>query len=216
RIDIPEATVLDLDNLTKEQGAEYLRTLKVEGTAEERQQASQEYWNHALALTLLGTYLIDFCDADIRRRNEIPRLAEQNSLAHRVIAAYERMFEGEPELDILRALGYFDRPAEAEALKLVRPSLPQRDYRAALKRLHDVRLILNKDPKAPIDCHPLIREHFAAQTTPDGHARLFEHYKQLAPNTPDTLEAMTPLLYAVYHGCRAGQQKEALLDVYEN
>jgi hypothetical protein len=205
RMDIPEAIPLDLDNLTPKQGAEYLRSLKVEGTDEELQQSSREYWNHALALTLLGTYLVDFCDADIRRRIEIPELVEENSHAHRVVAAYERMFAGKPELDILRALGYFDRPAEPAALRLVRPKIDYRQYQAALKRLYTARLILTRDPAKPLDCHPLVRQHFAKNATREGHARLYEHYTKQAPHRPDTLEQMTPLFYAVYHGCQAGR-----------
>jgi hypothetical protein len=184
RLDIPDdpprALSLDLDNLTPEQGAEYLRSLKIDGTDEELQQASREYWNHALALTLLGTYLVDFCEAEISRRIEIPELMEDVQ-AHRVIAAYERIFAGQPELDILRALGYFNRPAEPAALKLVLPVIEDRKYRVALKRLHAARLILTKDPAQPLDCHPLVREYFAASTTREGHAQLYEHYKEQAP-----------------------------------
>src|ERR1017187_4077839 len=216
--DAPRVLSLDLDNLTAEQGAEYLRSLKVEGTDEELQQASREYGNHALALTLLGTYLADFCGGDVRRRVEIQGLMrEEGKLyehARRVIAAYDRMFEGKPEAAILRGLGYFDRPAEPAALKLVLPEMEDHKDRAALKRLHDARLILTTDPAKPLDCHPLVREHFAAEATREGHARLYEHYKEQAPHRPDTIEEMTPLFYAVYHGCRAGQHQAALYDVY--
>jgi tetratricopeptide (TPR) repeat protein len=224
RMDIPDdpprVLSFNLDNLTPKQGAEYLRHLKVKGTDEELQHASREYWNHALALTLLGTYLTDFCGADIRRRVEIRELAveEVRAGAHasRVIAAYERVFAGKPELDILRALGHFDRPAEPEALKLVMPAMEDRKYRAALNRLHDARLILTTDPAQPLDCHPLVREHFAGQATREGHARLYEHYQKQAPYQPDTLEEMTPLFYAVYHSCRAGQHAECRRGVYRD
>jgi tetratricopeptide (TPR) repeat protein len=227
RMDIPDdpprVLSLNLDNLTPEQGTEYLRHLmNVKGTDddEELQQASREYWNHALALTLLGTYITDFCGADIRRRVEIPKLmveeTREGAHASRVIAAYERVFAGKPELAILRALGHFDRPAEPEALKLVMPAMEDRKYRAALKRLHDARLILTTDPAQPLDCHPLVREHFAGQATCEGHQRLYEHYRKQAPHQPDTLEEMTPLFYAVYHGCRAGQHTECLRSIYRD
>src|ERR1035437_4460180 len=201
RLDIPDdpprALSLDLDNLTAEQGAEYLRSLKVEGADEELREASREYGNHALALTLLGTYLADFCGGAVRRRVEIRGLlAEEGKLydhARKVIAAYDKMFAGKPEAAILRALGYFDRPAEPAALKLVLPAMEDRKYRAALKRLRDARLILTTDPAQPLDCHPLVREHFAAEATREGHARLYEHYKKQAPHRPDTIEEMTPL-----------------------
>jgi tetratricopeptide (TPR) repeat protein len=218
--DAPRSLSLDLDNLTPEQGAEYLRGLKVEGSGEELQKASREYGNHALALTLLGTWLADFHDHDITRRVEIRRLTAEEGKpyehARRIIAAYERMFAGKPEAAILRALGYFDRPAEPAALKLVLPTMEHRKYQAALRRLHDARLILTTDPAQPLDCHPLVREHFAAETTREGHARLYEHYKKQAPHRPDTIEEMTPLFYAVSHGCKAGRHAECRRDVYRD
>jgi tetratricopeptide (TPR) repeat protein len=223
--DAPRASSIDLDNLDQAHGAEYLRKLGVQGTDEELRKASSDYGNHALALTLLGTYLADFCNADVRRRVEIPKLIidelTQGAHARHVMEAYARMFAGKPELDILRALGYFDRPAEPAALKLVLPSIPDLKYRAALKRLREARLILTADPSASIDCHPLIREYFAEMirsTAPeafrDGHSRLYEHYSKQGPHQPDTLEEMTPLFYAVYHGCQAARHQEALDNVY--
>jgi len=123
-------------------------------------------------------------------------------------------FAGKPELDILRALGYFDRPAEPAALQLVLPEMEDRTYRAALEHLHHARLILTTDPAQPLDCHPAISEYFEAGATPEGHARLYEHYMKQAPPLPDTLEEMTPLFYAIYHGCRAGRYEEALTEAY--
>jgi tetratricopeptide (TPR) repeat protein len=225
--DEPRARSIDLDNLDPVHGAEYLRKLGVQGTEDELRKASSDYANHALALTLLGTYLVDFCNADVRRRADIPRLmvdeVEQGAHARQVMEAYAQMFAGKPELDILRAVGYFNRPAEPAALKLVLPSIPDLKYRAALKRLRDARLILTADPSASIDCHPLIREYFAEvmrSTAPEafraGHSRLYEHYSKQAPHQPDTLEEMTPLFYAVYHGCQAGRHEEARRNIYRD
>lgn len=229
--DVPDddarALSIDLDNLDPEHGAEYLRHFKVEGTEEELREASAENVNHALALTLLGSYLAEFCDGDVRRRVEIPALlvddVKQGAHARRVMEGYARMFAGKPELDILRALGYFDRPAEPAALKLVLPEMSDRTYRAALNRLRDARLILTADPTALIDCHPLVREHFAdvmRKTASDafreGHSRLYEHYCKQAPRQPDTLEQMTPLFYAIAHGCQAGRHVEVFRHVYQD
>src|ERR1017187_7401900 len=218
--DKPQALSLDLENLAPADGARYLAHLGVRGPEEELRAASEAYENHALALTLLGTYLVTFCEADIRRRADIRELEvpdiKPGRHARKVMASYARMYEGEPELEILRALGYFDRPAEPEALKLVLPAMEDRKYRAALKRLRDARLILTTDPAQPLDCHPLVREHFAAEATREGHARLYEHYKKQAPHRPDTIEEMTPLFHAVYHGCQAGQHQEAAAEVYRD
>jgi tetratricopeptide (TPR) repeat protein len=216
--DAPQALSLDLENLAPADGARYLDHLGVRGPEGELHAASEAYENHALALTLLGTYLVTFCEGDIRRRMDIRELEVDETRpgrhARKVMASYARMYQGEPELDILRALGYFDRPAEPEALKLVLPAMGDLKYRAALKRLHDGRLILTTDPAKPLDCHPLVREHFAAEATREGHARLYEYYKGQAPHRPDTIEEMRPLFYAVYHGCQAGQHEECHRDVF--
>ena len=229
RLDIPDesprAISLDLENLKEEFGAEYLRKLGVQGEQNELQQASRDCGSHALALTLLGTYLVDFMDADIRRRVEIRDLmgdqVKYGPHAQRMMAAYERMFASKHEGAILRALGFFNRPAEPEALKLVLPDMKELGYRAALNRLFAARLVLTRNPAEPVDCHPLIREHFAAvmrSTAVDefrkGHSRLYEYYCHNAPEQPKTLEEMTPLFYAVYHGCQAGQHQTALDAIY--
>ena len=229
RLDIPDdpprAVSLELENLSPEFGGQYLRKLGVDGDEQELQQASKEFGNHALALTLLGTYLVDFLNSDIRRRVEIPRLmideSKHGAHASRMMAAYEQMFAGKHEGEILRALGFFNRPADPDALKLVLPVMKDLQYQAALNRLYGARLVLSKNPTVPADCHPLIREHFAAvmrstaaKAFREGHARLYEHYRKQAPEQPDTLEEMTPLFYAVYHGCQAGRYLEALNNVY--
>jgi tetratricopeptide (TPR) repeat protein len=214
----PHSRSLDLENLDPADGAKYLAHLGVRGPDDELRAASEAYGNHALALTLLGTYLVTFCDSDIRSRADIKELqvdeTEPGRHARKVMASYARMYEGQPELDILRALGYFNRPAESAALGLVRTKTDYRQYQAALRRLRNARLILTTPPEQPLDCHPLVREHFAAYATQEGHARLYEHYKTQAPYRPDTLDEMTPLFYAIYHGCQAGRHKAALNDVY--
>ena len=216
--DRPKVFSKNLDDLQPADGAKYLAHLKVQGPEDEREQASEEYGNHALALTLLGTYLTTFCNADIRRRDEIQDLQSQDTRpgrhARRVMASYEQTYKGQPELGILKALGHFDRPAEPQAFTLVRPKLEHKKYHAALNQLHKARLILKADPTQPLDCHPLIREHFSPYATQEGHALLYDHYKTQAKHWPDTLEEMTPLLYAVYHGCQADQHQAALDDVY--
>jgi tetratricopeptide (TPR) repeat protein len=218
--DIADDTPIDLDNLSPADGALYLKHLGVQGEDDELRDASDSYDNHALALTLLGTYLRTFCQSDIRRRTDIKDkdletdLTKPGRHARKVMASYARMYEGRPELDILRALGYFDRPAEPEALKLVLPEMKPMVYQAALTTLRDARLISTNDPAQPIDCHPLIREHFAQYATEGGHSRLYEHYQSQAPDRPNELDEMTPLFHAIYHGCQAGRHTECARNIY--
>jgi hypothetical protein len=61
----------DLEHLTSDAGAKLLRALGVKGDEAELRSASDEFRGHCLALTLLGSYLTDAYQGDIRRREEV-------------------------------------------------------------------------------------------------------------------------------------------------
>ncbi len=228
----------ELLNLSPEAGAKYLARLGVRGTPSELERATIEYDGHALALTLLGRCLLTVCSGDIRQRFRIPPLEHehgQGAHARRVLDSCERWFEGKPELDILRIMSLFDRPAEGGAIRVVKAppvikglteklqGLSGEDWHYAVSNLREVRLLEPLDPDQPetLDCHPLIREHFGTQlnaTNPAAwraaHSRLYEYFKSQAKPFPDTIEEMAPLYAAVIHGCHAGRHQEALDEVY--
>src|SRR6201996_5228966 len=56
----------DLEQLSSDAGAKLLRALGVKGGEAELRNASNEFRGHCLALTLLGSYLTDAYDGDIR------------------------------------------------------------------------------------------------------------------------------------------------------
>jgi len=60
----------DLEQLSSEAGAQLLRALGVTGHEAELRSASDEFAGHCLALTLLGSYLTDAYNGDIRHREE--------------------------------------------------------------------------------------------------------------------------------------------------
>lgn len=228
--DNDHALSCDLDNLQPKDGACCPRELGVQGPDDELEQASKEFGNHALALTLLGTYLADFHRGDIRYRADIRELlideTDVGRHAKNIVASYARMFEGTPELDILRALGYFDRPVEPEAMRLLLPLIDNLRYQAALSRLSKARLIFRSEPANQadeLDCHALVREYFASvmrltarKEFQDGHSRLYEYYCKKAPDKPNTREEMLPLFQAIYHGCQAERYEEARAEVYRD
>jgi tetratricopeptide (TPR) repeat protein len=229
---------VDLENLSPEAGAAYLAHLGVQGATDELRQTAQEYGGHALALTLLGTYLRVVYHGDVRQRDRIARLTDerrQGAHARRVMESYERWFQDKPELDILRMMGLFDRPAEGGALAALRrkpaikglteqvQNLKPEDWLRAVENLRTARLLAAPDPHGPdtLDCHPLLREHFGEklrqgnpQAWREAHSRLYEYYKSLAKEYPDTIEEIAPLYAAVAHGGQAGRHKEALREVY--
>jgi hypothetical protein len=72
---------LDLTTLTKEAGAALLRARGVKGTEEELRKTVREYGGHSLALALLGSYLEEAAEGDVRRRKDIGDFHEGMSLA---------------------------------------------------------------------------------------------------------------------------------------
>ena len=231
--------LIDLESLSDAAGAELLRSLGVEGSQEELKGASEEFVGHGLALTLLGTYLVEAKDADIRRRSELGPLTgetEHGEHAKHVMQAYENWLGNGPELCVLRILGLFDRLAEGAAIAALREGNPimgltdrvtklnRTQWKQTLANLRRLRLLGQPDPADPdgLDTHPLVREYFGEKLqseTPDawreGHSRLFDYYKGpgCAKDYPDTLEEMAPLYAAVPHGCAARRCEETFREV---
>ena len=229
----------DLEQLSGDAGAKVLRALGVKGDEEELRSASDEFRGHCLALTLLGSYLTDAYNGDIRYRKEVSeRLSHdvrQGVHARKVMESYQTWFGEGPELSVLRMLGLFDRPADERALQaLLKPpvidglteslaELSPTDWRTILARLRRAKLLAGEDPHNPghLDTHPLVREHFGEQLQSqrteawkECNRRLYEYYRTLAPHLPDSFREMEPLFLSVICGCNAGLFRGALHEVY--
>ncbi len=116
-----------LAKLSKEAGAELLKNLGVKGTPSDREQLAEDVKGHALTLTLLGKYLAEAHDGDIRKRDLVSLseadYEETRGHAFHVMEAYERWLEkdcGRAELAIMRLTGLFDRPATPDCLAALR------------------------------------------------------------------------------------------------
>jgi serine/threonine protein kinase/tetratricopeptide (TPR) repeat protein len=228
-----------LEHLSSHAGAQLLRALGVKGDEEELQSASDEFSGHCLALTLLGGYLTDAYNGDIRSRNEVSgHLAQdvrQGTHARKVMKSYQNWFGEGPQLSVLRMLGLFDRPAEGKAIAalLKPPAIPSltesltnlspTEWRAILAGLRRARLLAGEDPHNPgyVDTHPLVREYYGEQLRgqrsdawKECNKRLFNYYRALAPQLPESFAEMEPLFLAVICGCNAGLFREALHEVY--
>jgi len=231
----------ELTNLSGDAGIALLKSYHLQGSEKEFLETTKEFKGHALALHLLGSYLNAIHNRDLRKRDLIPQLTEDENHgghARRVMASYEHWFAetNKAELDVLNLLGLFDRPAAKAAIEVLKKEPPikglterlqqlsHRDWQLTLSHLRELRLISERDEHEPdtLDCHPLIREHFGEKLqaqNPSGwkeaHARLYDYYKNLPEkDLPDTLKEMEPLFAAVTHGCMAGKHQEAMDDVY--
>ncbi len=229
-----------LDNLSVPAGRAVLRSFEVQGADGELDEAVKEYEGHALALTLLGSYLKEVYRGDIRRWKEIPPAPKHDRFGkhvHTVMRAYEKWLGDGAEVAILRMMGLFDRPADGGCVKALREgegiegltdkvvSLSEEEWRRSVSRLRGLGLLGAEDAGDPegLDAHPLVREYFGERLRAErekawraGHRRLFDYLRGegVAPYRPDTLKEMAPLYQAVGHGCRAGQYQNALGEVF--
>ena len=158
---------------------------------------------------------------------------------------------GARQLAILRMLGLFDRPADAGCIAALRKSpvihgltdplfttrldestgqptaepIIEEDWNTATSFLGDFGLVVIQaeadNSERMLDCHPLIREHFAnqmgessAESWRAAHRRLYEYLQMSAARLPDTLEGLQPLYHAVAHGCKANLHEQVCYYVY--
>jgi tetratricopeptide (TPR) repeat protein len=237
--------VVDVERLSDEAGAELLRDNDVWGVDRDLKRASHDFGGHPLALTLLASLIKETQNGDVRRRDHIRGLLAdadnpRHDQARRVMESYEKEWlAGQPILlAILQCVGLFDRPASGDCLKALRarPAIPgltdalvglsEEQWRRAVERLREARLLAPVDPSDPegLDAHPLVREWFGERLQQtdeaawkEAHSRVYDHLRDTTREgkTP-TLADLAPLYHAVAHGCRAGRHQEALDEVYRN
>ena len=227
----------ELQNLVLSDAILLLRSLGVQGSAENIGQAARDYGCHALALSLLGNVLRMRYQGDVRSKDMIKALpvkakgSKESRHAFKVMMAYEEWFEGEPELTLLNLMGLFDHPISHEELKVLRDAgipgltaeIDEDDWLEAIAGLReDHRLLSQSNKRGELDCHPLIREYFGGRLKENSldtwlaaHKCLYEYYKgQPEKELPDTLVEMQPLFSAVAHGCIAGLQTQVWDEVF--
>ncbi|MGE0883398.1 MAG: TIR domain-containing protein [Blastocatellales bacterium] len=229
---------INLELLSPEAGRALLRVGGVRGTDEELERAAKSFGCHALALNLLAIYLQDIPGHHVSAAAQIPDLdipEAEGKHPRRMIAAFERKLGEGPELEVLRVLGLFDRPADGASLAALRKAPKISDltdhisedaeaaWLRAVQKLRKLKLIAEESHHGSdeLDAHPLVREHFGQQMKRDhpdawraANLRLYEHLTITTKEFPDTLEEMQPLFDAVAHGCAAGLQQQTFREVY--
>ena len=126
--DFPEETLQrDLEQISAEAGRALLRVKGVRGTDAELEAASEAFGNHALAINLLANYLRGIEGHHVAHAAEIPDLdipEKEGRHPRRVMAAFAERFGEGPEVEVLRLLGLFDRPATKGAIEALRAPPP--------------------------------------------------------------------------------------------
>jgi hypothetical protein len=214
----------DLDDLPKPVAVRLLRRMQITGTDPELEDASEKFGCHALSLTLLGRFLFDAHQGDIRRIDRVRDLKradeltreERHRTAWKVLDAYQDWLarakaDGNPKtLAVLRLTGLFDRTASGGCLAALRagPVIPgltdaivgmgDDEWNILLNRLeraHLIKLKTEPDVRLAVDAHPLVREYFA---------------KQLRDTQPDAFRAAHSRLFD--HLCETTPHRPDALD----
>lgn len=227
-----------LEELPLEAAVALLEGAGVKGTKAELEQTAEDYFCHALSLTVLGRYLA-LNGGDIRRR-EVIRLetasTERNQRITRnawhVLEAYERWLaspEGNPaDAQALRLTGLFDRAASPDCLDALRQAsaipgltdalVPLSDgaWNAVLNRLHEAHLIqLRFPPEDPGSWAPRLEPR---QVPLDAHPLIREYFaKRLREISAEAFQAAHSRLFD--HLCLTTEHRpdtlEGLLPLYQ-
>ena len=235
-VDRPSVVVRDLNQITPQAGRALLRVARVIGTDAELETLAGKFGPHALSVSLLGAYLAHQPGQGIGPAAALEQLPGPSPLA-RALAGIEERLLGKADLQALKLLALFDRPADSISLRALRTpptidglteslvDLAIIDWERLLSRLERLRLVrLQRDDSADltVESHPMLAAYFGERLharAPDawrrGHARLSEHFAAIpAKAMPDTFEEMRPLFRALAHGCKAGRHQAMHDDIY--
>ena len=226
----------NLEGIAEEKGAELLASLDVHGPVSELKMASKKLGGHCLALNLLGSFLRDTQEGDIRAYRRMKLFTSGSSAvehARRIMHTYEQYLDPE-SLALLRLVSLFDRPVERDAIEalLRAEALPgltvelQNSAKTLNEPLIELRnaCLLNREDRmatGSIDCHPLVREYFAERTVREfniswkkANLLLCSHFSMRAQAKPSTPPEMETLCRAIIHGCAGGDYHRMLHELY--
>ena len=230
---------INLKGLSIDDGEALLSEIGVRGSKISLEDLTQKYSGHALSLNLAGHYIVDALNGKIGSYLQ-GELIEEDSItgnqAAKILQSYEKWFGDSPELQVLRILGLFDRPATLEEVSTLRKhppiqnltdklaTLTSTEWNATVRRLSQLQLtsISESNSSIEIDTHPLIREYFSNELRnkyqnawTDGNLRLY-NYLLMRSNSEKSLNKQLDILFlAVSHGCKASKQQEVYSEVYE-
>ena len=179
---------LELGDLLLDDVVGLLRYKGITARSELLASVARTFGNHALTLTLLGNYLTQACDGDLRQLDTIPIWMDHDGEGRhtrRVLAAYDKWLAKTPELALLYLLSLFHDAVAQDLLNhvlqgmmqagsflkrkpvptLLKPlrGINQKKLLLIQQRLCQLNLVhLNADTKH-LRMHSSVREYFAAK-----------------------------------------------------
>lgn len=229
--------LIPIPELSRAESVEILTSGGVQGDTAQLSRIADEVRDHPLSLRLLSGYLQTVFNGDARMWESSglsKAVAAEGGNASAIMDQYAVWFENRPELQLLHMLGLFNRVAADDELAVLRElpvlqglneqvaHMARSDFAYTLGSLRRAGLIQNLAAGEGIDAHPLVREYFqrnfrrcAPDAFQEGHRRLRNLLAAKASRRPRNLDECVPVIAAIWHGTRAGDNAEALDDLYD-
>lgn len=228
--------LIPIVELSRAESIEILTSSGVQGDMAQLSRIADEVRDHPLSLRLLSGYLQTVFNGDARMWESSGlsnAVAGEGGHASAIMDQYAAWFDGKPELQLLQMLGLFNREAAEDELAVLR-ELPVceglNDQFVAMTRaklaytlgsLRRAGMIQSHSAREGVDAHPLVREYFQRsfrRRNPgafrEGHRRLRNLQAAKSSPRPKNLEECAPVIAAIWHGTRAGENVDALNSLY--
>lgn len=227
----------DVEHLSKAEGLALLEKLGVKGSNKELGKIVSDWDGHALTLSLLASYLLEFYGGDAGYIGEIPSPTANESRYERINRILRRYDEhlSKTERAFLLIFSAFRKSIQESSFDWVfRVKIGTKSLNASISALHHsefdsmlTRLIryriirCNPDSKS-YTAHPLIRNYYYLHLIESGykksiHEIIMYYYLTIskAPPFDPTIEDFAPQIEAVYHACRSARYRDAITIYWE-
>lgn len=212
-------TQYHVDRLSREDGCTLLRNLGVKDVDTKLETVVQAWDGHALALTLVGTYLREKHGGKIirdltiytkdfhgneRRRDQVARMLNryENNLLNKV----EQLF--------LLIFCVFRHPVTGDAISAIMSVLENTEANATSDRLIKYKILRFDGNTQEYSIHPLIRDYYRNSLVDDQANCIFAHYivinyyaRQIPQELNDnfvSISKLNPVVETIIHLCSIG------------
>lgn len=204
----------NVDRLSNNEGQELLEKLGVKGTKSQLEELVERWDGHALTLSLLGKYLVEFHQGNLDYADYFDPSLDQDNRSTRIskmLQQYDEILTSEQQ-EFMMQFSAFRYPVSSSAIKkLFKIDIEEID------RLVEYRILSFSKERQDYFSHALIRSYYVERLKKNPqqeqavNQRIADYYLEISPETSSdsTLENLRPLIEAVRHLCRATHFDEA-------
>ena len=210
----------DVNRLTTIDGRNLLRKIGVKGNNLQLEELSRAWGEHALTLSLLGTYLTEYCSSHIKNSTDILTTEEDSyySRIHRILRWYDNHLSVQ-EQAFMRIFSAFRLPVSQEALE----SSVFRQGKELAEKLTKLRILIYKPQEKTYNAHPLVQEYYLNILERNrtkfraAHLRIKDYYLSSFLKEKDhfSIKVMSLVIEIAHHFCKAERYDKGIEVAYD-